>query len=596
MLIPASLFLLLAVNFSEGVSTECGKGRYRSGGKCQLCPPGTYQNATNATSCHPCPKGHYFPYQGGQAIIVCKACSENTFLDKVGATSKRDCKPCPNGTNSPEGSFGCHSCPTGQVVSLCRQVLDRSDCFGITIPRFGVCVTNNFCSFDTTFTPQRLICAPCTRSTCSCKGGFFTKEGFCRKCPAGTYSTSQDCKPCKNYQISKRASSDCENCPAESQGNKRSGATRCVMCPPNKFKGSKGSACKKSTDNENSFTVGATSRQRNETPCANNFFRARSGSCEQCTRVERYDPRMNKCVPCRPNESSLGGVSTNCARCPRGAVGSSEGCVCAAGWELDINGKCQPCKPGTAKRSTATAFCEPCEGATFLEDRGSVAPKPGMEKCTACPPRTRQDLDSQTKCKRLNCGKNLVFNEEKSACIDPATKCPPDYEALQGADFRLVCNPKTCPPRTERRYNPDFNVLIVSCDSCGEGFVYDDKQDQCKFCGDDSVSDGVSDTRCTKCPEGYSASPRSNCICGSGRQVVNGKCVKCPKGSFRGEISADKCLPCPAGTIVSNDGEKCNPCRAGQFSASASTKCKPCPTGTTTFGRGEANCVSQRFR
>lgn len=589
-LISAALFTYFAITHSNGMPSECGKGSFQTGGKCQLCPPGTYQNATDATSCLPCPRGHYFPYRGGQSIVVCRACPENTFLDKTGATSQNECKRCPKGTSSPAGSFGCLTCPKGKFVALCRPAQSDNDCTGDGIPLFGVCVVSDFCTFDTTFTPQELLCAPCNLQECECQGGFFTKKGLCRTCPAGTTSNGQACEPCRNFQISKRATFDCENCPAGSQGNKRSGATTCVKCPPKTFKAT-GAACKKCKTNENSIVVGAESCQRDETPCASNFFRTRIGTCEQCTREERYDRRMNKCVPCRPNETSLGGVSTKCTACPRGAIGTPDGCVCAPGWELDIDGMCQKCEPGFAKEEPGVAFCSACDGAVFLGDRGSVAPNAGMKRCTPCPEGTRQDGDGQTTCNRLNCRKGVVLNSEKSACIDPATSCPPDYSLIVGSDLISVCNPNTCPPRTRRTYNPDGSVLSVSCDTCSEGFIFDTKNNDCKFCGDNAVSNGVSDTTCTKCPEGYSASQRSKCLCGSGRQVLNGKCVKCPRGSFRVDISADGCLPCPAGTFARKDGGKCDLCAAGQFSEAGATKCKPCPSGSTTFGRGEANCV-----
>lgn len=122
--------------------------------------------------------------------------------------------------------------------------------------------------------------------------------------------------------------------------------------------------------------------------------------------------------------------------------------------------------------------------------------------------------------------------------------------------------------------------------------MFNTKNGECKVCGIGQVSDGVFDKKCKKCTNGFSASGRQkDCVSGRGRQVVNGKCVKCPKGSFRMEISADTCFPCPAGTFVSENGGKCNPCPAGQFSAAGATTCKPCPKGTTTFERGEASCV-----
>lgn len=300
--------------------------------------------------------------------------------------------------------------------------------------------------FNILVTPQQLFCEVSNPFICDCPpGNILTDKGTYAKCPAGTEpNTGALCTPCRNFQVSKQPASECVSCPVGFIGNKRSGATRCVPCPVRTFREAGSSTCEKCEARENRFIRGAASCQRDETPCASNFFRTRIGTREQCTREERYDRRMNKCVACRPNESTLGGLSTNCTRCPRGAVGSTEGCVCGPGWELGTNGKCQPCKPGTARLASDLldpfeAFCAPCEGANFIETRGAVAPRPGMESCTLCPPGTRQDDEGQTKCNRLKCTKNLVLNFEKSACVDPATNCPPNSEPVLGSDLSFAC-------------------------------------------------------------------------------------------------------------------------------------------------------------
>lgn len=266
---------------SHGMPSRCSKGSFLEGGQCQLCPAGTYQNATDATSCRPCPRGHYFPYRGGQSVAVCRACPENTFLDKMGATSEKECKQCPKGTKSPEGSFGCLSCPRGKFPSLCRQATDFIGCCGgSTFSRLGVCISTDS-SFSILITSQELFCEVCNFLTCECPGGMFTKDGICMKCPRGTESRGgQVCTPCRNFQVPTQDANGCESCPAGLQGNKRIGATRCVPCPLGTFRSLGDSSCKDCKARENTFIRGVASCQRDETPCASNFFRTRIGTCE----------------------------------------------------------------------------------------------------------------------------------------------------------------------------------------------------------------------------------------------------------------------------------------------------------------------------
>lgn len=125
------LFFCCVIIRSYGMPSDCGKGSFREGSECQLCPPGTYQNATDATSCQPCPRGHYFPYRGGQSLIVCRPCPENTFLNKMGAISKKGVQTMSKGHQLPRGLTrvpvlpkrqDCLSLPPGyQIYRLLRR-------------------------------------------------------------------------------------------------------------------------------------------------------------------------------------------------------------------------------------------------------------------------------------------------------------------------------------------------------------------------------------------------------------------------------------------------------------------------------------------
>lgn len=45
----------------DGHCLPCPMGQYKDGSKqwCSLCPPGSYNDQTESSSCHPCPAGTY---------------------------------------------------------------------------------------------------------------------------------------------------------------------------------------------------------------------------------------------------------------------------------------------------------------------------------------------------------------------------------------------------------------------------------------------------------------------------------------------------------------------------------------------------------
>lgn len=100
---------------------KCPIGSFLSGNKCELCPPGTYQNKKGATTCIPCPTGFFNKNKGAPGADICQQCKASPFSTVEGATSNVVCEPSPPGTSSPKGSDQCLSCPTGTFISKCPQ-------------------------------------------------------------------------------------------------------------------------------------------------------------------------------------------------------------------------------------------------------------------------------------------------------------------------------------------------------------------------------------------------------------------------------------------------------------------------------------------
>lgn len=107
-------------------SVECPGGTFpESYFSCIECEAGTYSLA-GAINCSSCPPGNYQPDEGKpnnadlNLIMAgqnnCLQCPENTYSEKLGATSADDCIDCPDGQVSPPGSYTCAVCLPGFYI------------------------------------------------------------------------------------------------------------------------------------------------------------------------------------------------------------------------------------------------------------------------------------------------------------------------------------------------------------------------------------------------------------------------------------------------------------------------------------------------
>jgi hypothetical protein len=107
----------------------CSPGTYSvEGGKCELCPPGTYNEAFGASSCQKCPAGTYSSQYGLNHIKQCILCPEATFSDAEGSHLCKICfidKFCPIGSISSAGD-GTPQLNELQSVSVQPKMYDDS--------------------------------------------------------------------------------------------------------------------------------------------------------------------------------------------------------------------------------------------------------------------------------------------------------------------------------------------------------------------------------------------------------------------------------------------------------------------------------------
>lgn len=222
---------------SLGMQQNCNKGTFFDGAKCQLCPPGTYQNKRAEKSCKPCPAGYFNRFRGLQGIDLCEPCTEGTFNPRTGATSSAACRPCAAGKNSALASSRCLSCRKGKYISKC----DDPGAIPTFPGTFGACVNSQFeltpfvhkcrtCFADTfTSTNTALECTDCPTGKIALPG-----SERCKICPPGSGINGgvRNCRPCLRSTINDGSTGWCSYCPPGFIAKSPVNATRCVPCPP----------------------------------------------------------------------------------------------------------------------------------------------------------------------------------------------------------------------------------------------------------------------------------------------------------------------------------------------------------------------------
>lgn len=563
--------LLFTWILAQSSESSCKKGTFFSDGSCKLCPPGTYQNKARAASCLPCPAGFFNPLRGAQTVEVCNPCPQDSFSE-AGASS---CTKCSRDTVSPPGSDRCLSCPTGQAPTRCPF---RSNFFSnnFALQKPGECQV--LLGEQLFIEPLlSLQCVPCTEGTfsppssreCSfCPPDMTAPQEAARcsprkTCGPGETNIDDHCVPCADFMFRAGSMTACGFCADGFRGNKRNGATRCVLCPAGTA--GRDGRCRRCREAENTDVLGATDCMPDDTECPSNFFRDARGACKQCTKAERFDRKQKLCVPCSPDEQSNGGFDTKCKKCPPNSevapsptvfkVGESLGvffidgdynrtprCVCKEGFMWMPNGRCQPCPPGfknsrgipVGERNgdlIQQLVCYSCNAGDFARGKGNI-------NCSSCPAQKVSLVGGQSKCKKCPSGlvaRTVPERRTGDSCVNPLTnKQPPSL-------------PTPLPRKTCEGNTVDYRQFLPNTCDC--------------------VSTIFS------------------------RQIRNGKCELCPPGTI-GRFGISGCKPCPAGTFSAEEGSlKCSSCPPGTFSRTGARECSRCPGGLTTFIPGSANCV-----
>ncbi|PXF44917.1 hypothetical protein BWQ96_05337 [Gracilariopsis chorda] len=298
---------------------------------------------------------------------------------------------------------------------------------------------------------------------------------------------------------------------------------------------------------------------------------------------ERYDVKLQRCVPCPANQGSVGGLPLKCAPCTDVVKARIETSKCALGvsmrLELKLPDENQTCNPGYRVKDTKLGrFCEACKTGTF-------SARPNSRVCRPCPKGTIAEHFASGKCER--CPTGTIPHRYHDKCFNPITGCPPgEYLNVDATGYTLCVRDGCsiteedgliCPPCTGSYYD---TYSFEGCDPC-PGKQVRNLDYTCSCSGPFAQNLGIIDGSCSECPVGS-----------YGKRTATRKeniCVQCPAGTYR-EVrtaeelmalcprcgSAKPCLKCPAGSITRRGG---------------ATVCEKCPEGTFTYGIGDTECL-----
>ena len=542
--------------FGVGVIGDvCPAGHFCPSGSTrpQVCPNGTYNNATAQDSvddCEACPAGMYCPRTG--TVLATLSCPEGFY--------------CPLGTTSPLLlCWSGHFCPEGaSTPTACSPGLFQNETGQATCKQC----------------PPGFACGSGTVDPVQCSAGYW--------CPAG--STSAIANPCPAGTFSDIAGAW--------------QAAQCEACPPGKYCSAAAMTAPGPACDGGHFCIGAASQSNpTDSDCPPGYTCASSqpGQSQNGTHTGSICPRGYYCpsgisspVACPPgthrNDTGMDSVD-DCTPCPAGVYCPNAAATdpallpCLAGFF---------CPQGTIypnETCPAGHFCgagvpspSPCAAGTY-------GPVKGAASCVGCPDRhycpfSASGLEEPVQCPAgyfcgpgqssgtlQPCPAGTIGNSTGLATADECTDCPAgSFCASTGA---------TAPDGT-----------------CAAGF----------YCNASAVSamptDGVTGNVCPAgayCPAGTPA-PQ---LCPPGRYTAptttglqaSTDCLLCPAGAFcplAGMTNVTAEFACPAGFY-------CEPgtitpslnCTAGSYCPEGSSAPTPCPVGSfeKSHNQSEPTCT-----
>lgn len=407
-----------ATGVASALQCTCNAGYYRAATwsndwGCRACAPGSYQRASNQSSCELCIAGKYSNVVAA-GDDVCEECTPGTYVPVVGSSV---CLLCARDTwMDHRGADECNVCPSNSLLNS-SGATNISECVCVagyqrrTNPhRCDDCAAGAFCPGRG---EQRLCnrtwssagastCTACAVNSMPLLVEGMTARTQCQCRPGTEGSYDSNCSLCRpgyfqdqfvGYDVSYDGNGagiavavECRQCPVD-HFQHMVGSTSCLACPVN-------------------ATALAGSDAVDDCFCVPGFYstiRAHNDTCVEC-------PAGYFCEGGHPEP-------TACPTHTNSAAGSTreQDCICDPGfYSRDADSGCLPCPRGE--------YCQGHTSRTQCPSNSSSAPRSGDVAACLCLPGTWRGCTIGLYGQRID--------EEGTPCtvdyMQPCTACPPD--------------------------------------------------------------------------------------------------------------------------------------------------------------------------
>ena len=605
---------------SSGMHTLCelcGLGSVSSaGGMCTGCPPAQESNHDH-TSCVACAAERY-----STGASMCKACGSGREMN----AAQTGCDMCSAGTASAGPATRCVACGPGQESDASRALCVSCQIGYVSIGG-QMC---SACGAGWESNAGRSSCVPCgdgkysgaPASTCAaCLKGTIPNatRTACQRCSPGYVNPNDgatSCAPCAVGQTSNALSTVCETCPFGHYNPSTGGV--CAACDPgtdavpdrtscricaagfaNPVAGGNCALCKAGTE--------ATADRKLCAACPERFYNPVAG--QGCTKVcpvnTQTNPLRSGCDPCRSGGIAAGqnlwgeypanNDTLRCYQCPWGMQPAT------IGIDANLAGFSLPLAAGAHDHCftiTSVWFGSPtanmCNLLVYVDPIN--------------PPREVmvQMMDGKTWNQCFAWGENLLVpiagpakkisnNRPLAQTIPfgvwarldfPGNLSAPSFKGINFTiyDGRIAFSTLQCssPPSLSFAAYMLTGSLQSKITSFGGDWRYL-SGDMIK--ADFAHCDSCNSTSYTPARGGYCIPCPPGTVSSENRTV----CVRCPAGFVRSSGAA-QCTPCGPGTESSQDGDACVPCSAGYVNAVNGSACLPCAAGTMAPTLGMRSC------
>lgn len=377
---PGSTHCIECLPNSTTLCQECEDGKFNEDGECKPCAPGLFNDGqrycqecpdtsipsadnsfcetcadgtfkSSITSCSACPMG--YAGTGG----ICDECVKGQYQEQTGTFSCKVCDVSELETTIATGSSEASDCKTcADLGFLSATVVLQGTCSTCQAGRF-VANTKDAC-LDCPPGRHRsagdVSCLPCPIGT------FSNNILPCQECPSGKYTNQPGQSSCQDCIVTNN--NGCDQCSA---GYKKTVGNSCEACPVGQFSVAAQEVCQVcgvglyQDEEASAFCKG----------CPRGYYNDEQSqsSCKACAKGQFQNvERQGACHECQIGSYENDLASLQCKKCGDGYFTSGEGsqdvsdCLECPMGRFEDKGVCYDCPESTYQDEFATTSCKSC--------------------------------------------------------------------------------------------------------------------------------------------------------------------------------------------------------------------------------------------